>query len=70
MATQMEKAAALKLLQEMAVEQGVMLSADRLQALAQPLAALRAGFARLDHLVVGEAEPAMHFRPVGPPRSD
>ena len=60
-----EEAAALKLLQAMAAEQGVQLSAERLAVLASPLAALRAGLARLDTLPVGDAEPTVHFRPAG-----
>ncbi len=58
-----EEAAALKLLQAMAAEQGVTLAAARLPVLAAPLAALRAGLARLDTLPVGDAEPAVCFRP-------
>jgi hypothetical protein len=58
-----EEAAALKLLQAMAAEQGVTLSAERLSVLAAPLAALHAGLARLDTLPVGDAEPTVCFRP-------
>ncbi len=65
MATPDEAAAALKLLQGMAAEQGVTLAAERLTILAAPLAALRAGLARLDTLPVGDAEPTVHFRPAG-----
>ena len=57
--------ARLKLLHTMAAEQGVTLSAERLAVLAAPLAALRAGLARLDTLPVGDAEPTVHFRPAG-----
>ena len=60
-----EEAAALKLLQAMAAEQGVMLSDERLAVLAAPFAALRAGLARLDTLPVGDAEPTVRFRPAG-----
>ena len=62
MAQPSEEAAALKLLHAMAAEQGVPLSAERLATLAAPLAALRAGLARLDTLPVGNAEPTVHFR--------
>ena len=60
-----EASAAQKLLQAMAAEQGVTLPAERLSVLAAPLAALRAGLARLDTLPVGDAEPTVHFRPGG-----
>ena len=65
MAASDEEAAALKLLQAMAAEQSVMLSAERLAVLAGPLGVLRAGLARLDTLPVGNAEPTVHFRPDG-----
>jgi hypothetical protein len=58
-----EEAAALKLLQAMAAEQGVTLSAERLSVLAAPLTALRASLARLDTLPVEDTEPTVHFRP-------
>ena len=57
-----DAAAALKLLHAMAAAQGVPLSAERLATLAAPLAALRAGLARLDTLPVGHTEPTLHFR--------
>lgn len=60
-----EATAALKLFQAMAAEQGVTLSAERLAVLAAPLAAFRAGLARLETLPVGDAEPTVHFRPAG-----
>ena len=59
------EAAALELLRGMAAEQGVALAAERLAVLAAPLAALRAGLARLDTLPVGDAEPTVCFRPSG-----
>ena len=65
MAARDEEAAALKLLHGMAAEQGVTLSEERLAVLAAPLAALRAGLARLEMLPVGDAEPTVHFRPGG-----
>ena len=65
MAAPDEEAAALKLLQAMAAEQGVTLSAERLSGLAAPFASLRAGLARLDTLPVGDAEPTVYFRPDG-----
>ena len=65
MAARDEEAAALELLHAMAAEQGVTLAAERLAVLAAPLAALRAGLARLDTLPVGDAEPTVHFRPGG-----
>ena len=60
-----EEAAALKLLQAMAAEQGVTLSAERLSVLAAPLTALRASLARLDTLPVEDTEPTVYFRPAG-----
>ena len=52
MAARDGEAAALDLLRGMAAEQGVALAAERLAVLAAPLAALRAGLARLDTLPV------------------
>lgn len=66
MAARDGEAAALELLRGMAAEQGVTLSAARLSVLAAPLAAFRAGLARLDTLPVGDAEPTVHFRVPSP----